>query len=344
MNRSFEFDLPDDLIAQHPCEKRDDSRLLVARLQSEAIEHHQFSHLVDLLQPGDLLVLNNTKVIPARLWGELSETGRQVELLLLRHLGHEKWRCLTKPAKHFKIGSKISLSNKEVVGEVTSIGEHGLREIQFESKNNQTILDFAQQQGKMPLPPYIKREAESFDKERYQTVYAEKEGAAAAPTAGLHFTDQMLQDLQQKGIDSTFVTLHVGLGTFRPLTDKEWEAGALHAEEYEINEESTEKINQAIKDKRRVIAVGTTSVRALESAAAVNFPLKPVIAETTLFIYPPYEFKVVQGMITNFHLPNSSLLWLVSALAGESFVREVYQKAIEEKYRFYSYGDAMLIL
>lgn len=340
--KQFDFALPENLIAQYPSQEREASRLMVYDRQKDQTQHQKFSDLSEILQPGDLLVLNNTKVIPARLRAHL-QTGREIEVLLLRDFGKGKWSCLTKPARFLKERTSLILSD-ELTATVVGLGEQGMREIQFEPHDSLAVLEHAQQQGKMPLPPYIKRKAETLDKERYQTVYAQQVGAVAAPTAGLHFTEPLFETLKQKGIETAFVTLHVGLGTFRPLTEKEWEAGRLHPEEVEISEASVKKINTALKEKRRVIAVGTTSVRALESAALKNVPLKAGTFETDLFIFPPYDFKVIAGMITNFHLPNSSLLWLVSALAGEEKVRALYEEAIQKQYRFYSYGDAMLIL
>lgn len=339
--KNFDFFLPKELIAQYPAPTREASRLMVFHRQTQSIEHKKFYQLVDPLQAGDLLVLNNTKVIPAELKAHL-ETGREVGLLLLRDCGDGKWRCLAQPAKYLKEGTRI-LFDQQLSGKVTGLGEKGVREIQFEADSH-AILSYAHAHGKMPLPPYIKRETESLDSERYQTVYAQKIGAAAAPTAGLHFTSELLTQLEQKGVEHAFVTLHVGLGTFRPLTEKEWHSGKLHPEEFEIDSANVAKINAALKEKRRVIAVGTTSVRALETAARRNFPLQPICSETDLFIFPPFEFKVIQGLITNFHLPNSSLLWLVSAFIGEEKLRSLYQEAIEQNYRFYSYGDAMFII
>ncbi len=339
--KNFDFFLPKELIAQYPAPKREASRLMVFHRETQSVEHQNFYQLIDCLQAGDLLVLNNTKVIPAELTAQL-ETGRSVELLLLRDLGEGRWRCLAKPSKYLKEGTLL-LFNKELSAKVTGLGEKGVREIQFEADSH-TILNYAHTQGKMPLPPYIKREVESSDIERYQTVYAKKIGAAAAPTAGLHFTPELLNQLEQKGVERAFVTLHVGLGTFRPLTEKEWHSGKLHPEEFEIDSANVAKINAALKEKRRVIAVGTTSVRAVETAAQRHFPLQPICSETDLFIFPPFEFKVIQGLITNFHLPNSSLLWLVSAFIGEEKLRSLYEEAIAQKYRFYSYGDAMLIV
>lgn len=332
------FSLPTDLIAQFPLEKRDHSRLLVCDLKKKNLRHSHFWEITEHFQAGDLLVFNNTQVIPARLWVELLKNKKKVELLLLREVEGGVWECLAKPARALRMGEPLQTPDGSFKGVVCALGERGLRQIRWEPANGVSLV------GEVPLPPYIKRKPEDSDRIRYQTVYAKEPGSAAAPTAGLHFTKELLSKCERQGIQMTSITLHVGLGTFRPLSDKQWEERKLHPEVYAMPEEAAKKINLALKEKRRVIAVGTTTVRALESAAKISFPLKPTQAETELFIVPPFPFQVVKGMVTNFHLPNSSLLWLVKAFAGEDFVSAAYQEAIQERYRFYSYGDAMLIL
>lgn len=342
-NKSFDFSLPEERIALFPAEQRDQSQLLICSREKQSFEHARFSDLDQFLRAGDLLVFNNTKVLPARLAVTIDGKPNPAEVLLLRELEEGLWECLTKPAKRFQEGTALQFEYNSFKGTVRAKGEEGIRQIQFEPLKELPFIDFIEQSGKMPLPPYIKREANETDRSRYQTVYAAREGAVAAPTAGLHFTPQLLSLLKEKGIGIAEITLHVGLGTFRPLKDKNWEEGRLHPEQYEISRAAAEEVNAAVSEKRRVIAVGTTTVRTLEAAAKENFPLKPVKSETSLFIHPPYKFKVVQGMITNFHLPDSSLIWLVSAFAGEEFIRNAYNTALQKDYRFYSYGDAMLI-
>jgi len=342
--QEFDFFLPEELIAQFPAEKRDASKLLVCDRFESSWNHSAISELSQHLLPGDLLVFNNTQVIPARLRGHLVENGKPIELLLLRDRGEEGWECLAKPARALKEGTEINLGEGSFRAVVLSLGEEGIRKIRFESQSGISFLDFLNLEGEVPLPPYIKRKPIESDSNRYQTVYANEKGAVAAPTAGLHFTPELLSQLEQNEIHLTFITLHVGLGTFRPLSEKQWNEGKLHNEAYAISTKAADKINKALKERRRIIAVGTTTVRALESAAKTSLPIKPTQEETDIFIYPPFNFKVVSGMITNFHLPNSSLLWLVSAFAKKEFIQELYQEAIRKEYRFYSYGDAMLIL
>jgi len=345
IDKSFEFELPQERIAQFPAATREASRLLVCDRKTRAWEHSSFSEIGKNLQAGDLLVLNDTKVIPARLFATLpSKKNKQVEIFLLRDLGERQWECLAKPAKLLPVDTTLQLGDGAFEGTVCEVKGEGMRVIEFKPLNDLSFSQFLNQYGKVPLPPYIKREDDSLDKERYQTIYAQKEGAVAAPTAGLHFTSELLTQLEQNKIETTFVTLHVGLGTFRPLSEKQWKEGKLHNEAYAISTEAADKINKALEEKRRIIAVGTTTVRALESAAKTSLPIQPTQEETDIFIYPPFDFKVVSGMITNFHLPNSSLLWLVSAFAKKEFIQELYQEAIRKEYRFYSYGDAMLIL
>lgn len=340
----FDFDLPPELIAQFPAEERDESRLLICERASAQLKHTRFHQLPSLLRPGDLLVLNNTRVIPARLWGRLPGKNKKVEILLLREVEPLKWECLAKPAKALELGSHVAFESDTYSAKVTEVKEQGMRELVFQPKNGKSFTSFLEEEGKVPLPPYIRRDPTPLDRMRYQTVFAQERGSVAAPTAGLHFTQKLLNDLEKQEVELAFVTLHVGLGTFRPVGEKEIRAGKLHPEIYEIPPATAQKVNEALDEGRRVIAVGTTSVRALESAAQTGLPLRPGRAETNLFIYPPFEFRIVKGIVTNFHLPQSSLLMLVCAFAGHDFVFAAYKEAIQKKFHFYSYGDAMLII
>jgi len=293
IKKSFEFELPQERIAQFPAATREASRLLVCDRKKRAWEHSCFSEIGKNLQAGDLLVLNDTKVIPARLFATLpSKKNKQVEILLLRDLGEGQWECLAKPAKLLPVETTLHLGDGAFEGKVCEVRGEGMRVIEFKPLSDLSFSQFLNQYGKVPLPPYIKREDDSSDKERYQTIYAQKEGAVAAPTAGLHFTPSLLEDLKENGVETTFITLHVGLGTFRPLSEKQWKEEKLHNEAYAISTEAANKINKALSERRRIIAVGTTTVRALESAAKISLPIKPTQEETDIFIYPPFTYPI----------------------------------------------------
>ena len=336
----FTFDLPEELIAQDPLEDRSSSRLLTLDKNTGEIGHDVFHNIVNYLKPGDCLVLNNTKVIPARLIGAKEETGGKVEVLLLKRKQDNVWETLVKPGKKARPGARISFGDGKLVGEVIDVVDEGNRLVKFEYEGIfEEVLD---ELGQMPLPPYIHEKLK--EKDRYQTVYAKYEGSAAAPTAGLHFTNELLEEIRQKGIDIANVTLHVGIGTFRPVKEENVEEHAMHTEHFYIKQEDVEKINKAKKEGHRIIAVGTTSCRVLESIADENGYVKPIEADTGIFIYPGYKFKCIDGLITNFHLPESTLIMLVSALAGKDYIMHAYEEAVKEKYRFFSFGDAMAIL
>lgn len=335
----FYFDLPEELIAQDPLEDRSSSRLLVLDKETGKVEHHVFREIIDYLQEGDCLVINDTKVIPARLIGSKIGTDAKIEVLLLKRKENDVWETLVKPGKKAKVGTRISFGDGLLIGEVVDIVEEGNRLIHFEYEGIfEEILD---QLGQMPLPPYITHQLE--DKNRYQTVYAKHSGSAAAPTAGLHFTPELLKEIEEKGVQIARVTLHVGLGTFRPVKVDNILEHHMHSEFYQIDEEAAEKINRAKESGHRVICVGTTSCRTIESAADKNGKLHATNGWTEIFIYPGYEFKVLDCLITNFHLPESTLVMLVSALAGREQVLSAYEEAVKEKYRFFSFGDAMFI-
>ena len=335
----FNFDLPEELIAQDPLEDRSSSRLLVLDKETGKTEHHVFREIIDYLEAGDCLVINDTKVIPARLIGSKIGTDAKIEVLLLKRKENDVWETLVKPGKKAKIGTRISFGDGLLVGEVVDIVEEGNRLIHFEYEGIfEEILD---QLGQMPLPPYITHQLE--DKNRYQTVYAKHSGSAAAPTAGRHFTPELLKKIEKKGVQIARVTLHVGLGTFRPVKVDNILEHHMHSEFYQIEEEAAEKINTAKANGKRVIAVGTTSCRTIESAAKEDGTIAPVSGWTDIFIYPGYQFKVLDCLITNFHLPESTLVMLVSALAGREHVLNAYEEAIKERYRFFSFGDAMFI-
>ncbi|MDO4473144.1 MAG: tRNA preQ1(34) S-adenosylmethionine ribosyltransferase-isomerase QueA [Eubacteriales bacterium] len=337
--QDFYFDLPQELIAQDPLADRSSSRLLVLEKETGEVSHHVFRDIVDYLEPGDCLVLNDTKVIPARLIGAKEETGAKIEVLLLKRGGDNVWETLVKPGRKAKPGTRIQFGDGLLVGEVIDIVDEGNRLIRFEYEGIfEEILD---ELGQMPLPPYITHQLE--DKNRYQTVYAKNVGSAAAPTAGLHFTPELLKQIEDKGVDIARVTLHVGLGTFRPVKVDDILEHHMHSEFYQIDEEAAEKINRAKQRNGRVICVGTTSCRTVESAADENGMLKACSGWTEIFIYPGYQFKVLDCLITNFHLPESTLIMLVSALAGREHVLAAYEEAIKERYRFFSFGDAMFI-
>lgn len=335
----FYFDLPEELIAQDPLQDRSSSRLLVLDKETGAVEHHVFKEIVDYLEEGDCLVINDTKVLPARLIGSRVGTDAKIEVLLLKREENDTWETLVKPGKKAKIGTKISFGDGLLVGEVVDIVEEGNRKIRFEY--NGIFEEILDQLGQMPLPPYITHQLE--DKNRYQTVYATHTGSAAAPTAGLHFTPELLAKIEEKGVQIARVTLHVGLGTFRPVKVENILEHHMHSEFYQITKEAADKINKAKDDGKRVICVGTTSCRTIESAADENGRLRETSGWTEIFIYPGYQFKILDCLITNFHLPESTLVMLVSALAGREHVLGAYEEAIKEKYRFFSFGDAMFI-
>ncbi len=335
----FYFDLPEELIAQDPLEERSSSRLLVLDRETGETEHHVFKDIVSYLNPGDCLVINDTKVIPARLIGSKVGTDAKIEVLLLKRKQNDVWETLVKPGKKAKPGTKISFGDGLLVGEVLDVVEEGNRLIQFSYAGIfEEILD---QLGQMPLPPYITHQLE--DKNRYQTVYAKHSGSAAAPTAGLHFTPELLREIEEKGVQIARVTLHVGLGTFRPVKVENILEHHMHSEFYQIDEEAAEKINAAKDSGNRVICVGTTSCRTVESAADADGRMRATSGWTEIFIYPGYKFKVLDCLITNFHLPESTLIMLVSALAGREHVLAAYEEAVKERYRFFSFGDAMFI-
>ena len=337
--QDFYYELPEELIAQDPLEDRSSSRLLVLDKESGAVSHHVFKDVIDYLNEGDCLVINDTKVLPARLIGAKVGTDAKIEVLLLKRKENNIWETLVKPGKKAKIGTKISFGDGLLMGEVVDIVEEGNRLIQFTYEGIfEEILD---QLGQMPLPPYITHHLE--DKNRYQTVYAEHTGSAAAPTAGLHFTPELLEKIEKKGVDIARVTLHVGLGTFRPVKVDEITDHHMHLEFFQIEEEAATKINRAKDTGKKVICVGTTSCRTVESAADETGHLKACSGWTEIFIYPGYQFKVLDSLITNFHLPESTLVMLVSALAGREHVLAAYEEAVKERYRFFSFGDAMLI-
>ena len=338
--KDFYYDLPQELIAQDPLEDRSSSRLMVLDKITGEVEHRHFKDITEYLRPGACLVINNTKVIPARLYGVKEGTEAKIEILLLKRKENDIWETLVKPGKKCKIGTKIVFGEGILTGEVIEIVEEGNRLIQFHYEGIfEEILD---RLGQMPLPPYITHQLQ--DKNRYQTVYAKYDGSAAAPTAGLHFTPELLQQVRDMGVEIAEVTLHVGLGTFRPVKETDVLKHHMHSEFYKIEQSEADKINKAKKEGHRVIAVGTTSTRTLESAADENGFLTEKSGWTEIFIYPGYQFKVIDALITNFHLPESTLVMLVSALAGREHVLAAYETAVEEKYRFFSFGDAMFIV
>lgn len=340
LKSDYYYDLPQELIAQDPLEDRSSSRLMFLNKKTGELSHHSFKDVIDFLNPGDCLVLNNTKVIPARLIGHKEETGGTVEVLLLKRKENDQWETLVKPGKKARPGAKIVFGDGLLKAEVLDVLEEGNRLIQFTYDGIfEEVLD---KLGEMPLPPYITHKLQ--DKNRYQTVYAKYEGSAAAPTAGLHFTPELLSQIEKKGIRLAYVTLHVGLGTFRPVKEENLTNHHMHSEFYQVTKEATDIINQTKEAGGRVICVGTTSCRTIESAAGADGKVVPGSANTEIFIYPGYQFKVLDGLITNFHLPESTLIMLVSALAGREHVLHAYETAVENKYRFFSFGDAMIIL
>ena len=334
----FNYELPEELIAQTPIEKRDESRLMILDKNTGKIEHKIFKDIIDYLEPGDCLVRNNTKVIPARLYGK-KETGANVEFLLLNQIQGDIWEVIVRPGNKLHIGAKVFFGQGILEAEILDVMPGGTRKVQFSYQGIfNEILDRI---GLMPLPPYIHEELK--EKDRYQTVYAKYEGSAAAPTAGLHFTPELLKSIEKKGIEIANVTLHVGIGTFRPVKEETVENHHMHSEHYYIKKEDVDKINQAKQNGKRVIAVGTTSCRVLETIADEKGRVKETEGDTQIFIYPGYHFKILDGLITNFHLPQSTLLMLVSALAGKEYIMKAYEEAVKEKYRFFSFGDAMFI-
>ena len=334
----FNYDLPEELIAQVPIKQRDESRLMVLDRQKQTIEHKVFKDIIDYLEPGDCLVRNNTKVIPARIYGK-KETGANVEFLLLNNIEGDIWECIVRPGNKLHVGVKVIFGDGVLKAEILDTMPGGTRKVKFyyDGIFNE-ILDKI---GLMPLPPYIHEELN--DRDRYQTVYAKYDGSAAAPTAGLHFTPELLEKIEAKGVKIANVTLHVGIGTFRPVKEEKVEDHEMHSEHFYIKEEDVERINSTKKAGKRVIAVGTTSCRVLETIADENGLVKETEGDTQIFIYPGYKFKCLDGLITNFHLPQSTLLMLVSALAGREFILKAYNEAVEQKYRFFSFGDAMFI-
>lgn len=347
----YDYNLPEELIAQMPADKRDNSRMMVLNRKDRTISHKHFYDIVDLIEPNTLLVMNNTKVLPARLIGH-KDTGAKIEVFLLKQNSkmqdeHENWEVLIKPSKRVKPDTLIKISDELSVRAIKRLEENGewLVELIFNGNN---VLDVLHRNGNIPLPPYIERkipneDLKKLDFERYQTVYAKDEGSVAAPTAGLHFTKEILKKLENKGVELAYVTLNVGLGTFRPVQCENVENHKMHSETFEISEKAAEQINRAKAEGKKIVAVGTTTVRTLETAYKKFGCIKACHDHSELFIYPPYEFKVIDNLITNFHLPKSTLLMLVSALAGKDFIFEAYKEAIENKYRFFSYGDCMYI-
>ena len=335
----FNYDLPEELIAQHPYDKRDEARLLVMDRTTQKMKHTVFKQVIDYLNPGDCLVINNTKVLPARLYGKKA-TGANVEFLLLKNLQNDEWETMVRPGNKLKPGTKVTFGNGLLKAEILEVLAGGNRKVKFEYQGIfNEILD---QIGLMPLPPYIKETLKENDK--YQTVYAKYEGSSAAPTAGLHFTEELLEEIKKKGVKIAKVTLHVGIGTFRPVKVENVEEHTMHSEHYYIKKEDADVINETKKSGHKIISVGTTSCRVLESVADENGFVKETEGDTSIFIYPGYQFKCIDQLITNFHLPESTLIMLVSSLAGKDFVMKAYEEAVKEKYHFFSFGDAMMIL
>lgn len=335
----FNYNLPEELIAQTPLEKRDSSRLLVLDKQTGSIEHKHFTDIIDYLNEGDTLVLNDTKVLPARLIGVKEETNAVIEILLLKNTEGDNWECLVKPARRIKVGTIVSFGEGKLKAECVSEGEEGIRHFKLLYKG--ILLEILEELGTMPLPPYIHEKLE--DQSRYQTVYAKEVGSAAAPTAGLHFTKELLKAIEEKKVNIAYVTLHVGLGTFRPVSVETIEEHEMHSEYYSMTKEVADLLNNTKKNGKRIIAVGTTSTRTLETIATKYNEFKECSGWTNIFIYPGYEFKAIDSLSTNFHLPKSTLVMLVSALAGRENILNAYNEAVKEKYRFFSFGDAMFI-
>ena len=335
----FDYELPENLIAQVPIEKRDESRLMVLDRKNKTIEHKIFKDIIDYLEPGDCLVRNNTKVIPARIYGK-KETGAKVEFLLLNNIERDIWETIVRPGNKLHAGTKVIFGDGILTAEIIETMPGGTRKVKF--SYNGIFNEILDKIGLMPLPPYIHEDLK--DNDRYQTVYAKYEGSAAAPTAGLHFTPELLKKIEENGVKIANVTLHVGIGTFRPVKEENVEDHEMHVEHFYIKQEDVEKINETKKNGKRVIAVGTTSCRVLETIASEdNGMVKETEGDTNIFIYPGYKFKCIDGLITNFHLPKSTLLMLVSALAGKDYILKAYNEAVKEKYKFFSFGDAMFI-
>ena len=334
----FDYYLPKELIAQTPLKERDHSRLLIMDRKTGELTHERFDNIINYLNKGDVLVVNNTKVLPARLIGNKVDTDAVIEVLMLKDLGNDTWECLSKPAKRVKVGTVIKFSD-ELSCECTSIGEDGIRHFKF--IYNGIFLEILDRLGEMPLPPYIHEKLK--EKDRYNTVYAKELGSAAAPTAGLHFTNELLDKIREKGIKVEYITLHVGLGTFRPVEVEDVTKHKMHSEFYEMNKETADVLNKAKKENRRIIAVGTTTTRTLETIMNLYNEFKECSGWTDIFIYPGYEFKAIDSLITNFHLPKSTLVMLVSAFSSKENILNAYEEAVKEKYRFFSFGDAMFI-
>ena len=335
----FDFLLPEELIAQTPLEKRDNSRLLVVDRTNNTLEHKHFTDIIEYFEPGDCLVLNDTKVIPARLFGIKKETNAMIELLLLKDLGENIWECLTRPAKRVKVGTIVSFGDGLLKAECIGCGEEGIRK--FKLIYDGILYEILDKLGEMPLPPYIHEKLE--DKDRYQTVYAKNIGSAAAPTAGLHFTNGLLEQIKEKGVNIVYVTLHVGLGTFRPVSVEDVTKHKMHSEYYMMDKSTAEILNETKKNNKKIISVGTTSTRTLETIMNLYDRFVECSGWTDIFIYPGYKFKAIDNLITNFHLPKSTLVMLVSALAGKELIMRAYNEAIINKYRFFSFGDSMFI-
>lgn len=344
----FNFDLPEELIAEYPTENRDEARLMVVHRDTGKIEHKLFKDIIDYVDEGDVMIMNNTRVFPARMYGNKEKTGAKIEVFLLRELNRESllWDVLVDPARKIRIGNKLYFGDDEsLVAEVIDNTTSRGRTLRFLFDG--TYEEFKQkitELGETPLPKYIKRDVEDTDEERYQTIYAKEEGAVAAPTAGLHFSRQLLKRLELKGVEFAEITLHVGLGTFRPVEVEDLTKHKMDSEQVIISQKAADKVNEAKKNKHKVIAVGTTSMRAIESSVSTDGMLKPFDGWTNKFIFPPYDFSIADALITNFHTPLSTLLMMISAFAGHELMKEAYEEAVKQKYRFYSYGDAMLIL
>jgi len=339
----FDYELPEELIAQYPLEKRDHSKLMVVHRKDGKIEHKRFYNIIEYLRPGDLIVINETKVFPARLFAVKDRTDAKVEVFLLRELENNLWEVLVKPARKVRIGNKLTIA-EGVQCDVIDNTVSGGRVVRFVNISREELYKLIDEVGQSPLPPYIKRDPTPEDKKRYQTVYAKKRGAVAAPTAGLHFTEELLEKIKQKGVKVASIVLHIGLGTFRPVTVEDLSRHRMDSEYFEVSPETALAINEAKEKGKRIIAVGTSVVRCLETVSVSGFQISPKRGWTDKFIYPPYQFKIIDAIITNFHQPKSTLLMMVSAFGGHELIMKAYQEAIKNKYRFFSFGDAMLIL
>ncbi len=335
----FNYDLPSELIAQTPLKKRDESRLMVLDKKTGEVEHKHFKDIISYLEPGDTLVLNDTKVLPARLYGEKEDTKAMIEVLLLKDVEGDTWECLVKPARRIKLGTVVSFGNGKLKATCVFVGEEGIRHFTFSYQG--IFMEVLEELGTMPLPPYIHEQLQ--DQSRYQTVYAKEVGSAAAPTAGLHFTKELLAAIEKKGVHLAYITLHVGLGTFRPVNVEKVEDHEMHSEYYHMSKEVAELLTKTKKEGHRIISVGTTSTRTLETIMTLYGEFRECSGWTNIFIYPGYQFKAIDCLITNFHLPKSTLVMLVSALAGKDHILNAYKIAVKEKYRFFSFGDAMFI-